>query len=67
MNDRERAKLLVSKMTFAEKMAQMRYDALPIERPHITGGMSACMVWQDQEEQPCFRRQLAWHPALIRS
>ena len=32
MNDRERAKLLVSKMTFAEKMAQMRYDALPIER-----------------------------------
>ena len=32
MNDRERAELLVSKMTFAEKMAQMRYDALPIER-----------------------------------
>ncbi|MBQ7719402.1 MAG: glycoside hydrolase family 3 protein, partial [Clostridia bacterium] len=37
MDHRKRAEEIVSKMTLAEKMSQMRYDAPPIERLGIPG------------------------------
>lgn len=65
---KEKAEVLVARMTLEEKASQLRYDAPVIKRlgiPAYTGGMRDFTVLPEQGRQRFFHRRSEWRQLLI--